>query len=70
MIETREVRISKAKRAFVSTPTVQKILCYMDRCRDLSDLDSEPTCMMVYGASGVGKTTVIKKYLNQNKRDS
>lgn len=70
MIETREVRILKAKRAFVSTPTVQKILCYMDRCRDLSDLDSEPTCMMVYGASGVGKTTVIKKYLNQNRRDS
>lgn len=70
MIETREVRISKAKRAFVSTPTVKKILCYMDRCRDLSDLNSEPTCMMVYGASGVGKTTVIKKYLNQNRRDS
>ncbi|MDV2323021.1 TniB family NTP-binding protein, partial [Vibrio cholerae] len=26
--------------------------------------------MMVYGASGVGKTTIIKKYLNQNRRDS
>ncbi|WP_432463252.1 TniB family NTP-binding protein [Agarivorans sp. QJM3NY_33] len=70
MNETRETRISKAKRAFVSTPSVHKILNYMDRCRDLSDLDSEPTCMMVYGASGVGKTTVIKQYLNQNRRDS
>lgn len=70
MNETREARISKAKRAFVSTPSVTKILYYMDRCRDLSDFDSEPTCMMVYGASGVGKTTIIKKYLNQNRRDS
>ncbi len=67
---TREDRISKAKKAFVSTPSVTDILCYMDRCRDLSDLDSEPTCMMVFGASGVGKTTVIKKYLSQNKRES
>lgn len=70
MNETREARISKAKRAFVSTPSVTKILSYMDRCRDLSDFESEPTCMMVFGASGVGKTTVIKKYLSQNNRDS
>ncbi|MFA0256012.1 TniB family NTP-binding protein [Vibrio breoganii] len=69
MNEDRETRISKAKRAFVSTPNVMKILSYMDRCRDLSDFESEPTCMMVFGASGVGKTTVIKKYLSQNKRD-
>lgn len=70
MNETREARILKAKRAFVSTPNVTKVLGYMDRCRDLSDFESEPTCMMVYGASGVGKTTVIKKYLSQHKRDS
>ncbi|WP_394340987.1 TniB family NTP-binding protein [Photobacterium leiognathi] len=67
---TREERIAKAKKAFVSTPNVTTILRYMDRCRDLSDLDSEPTCMMVFGASGVGKTTVIKKYLSQHKRES
>ncbi|MGF1711465.1 TniB family NTP-binding protein [Vibrio kagoshimensis] len=70
MDEDRETRISKAKRAFVSTPSVTTILGYMDRCRELSDFESEPTCMMVFGASGVGKTTVIKKYLSQNKRDS
>ncbi|MEZ8303611.1 TniB family NTP-binding protein [Vibrio splendidus] len=70
MDEDRETRISKAKRAFVSTPSVTKILGYMDRCRELSDFESEPTCMMVFGASGVGKTTIIKKYLSQNKRDS
>ncbi|MPW29671.1 AAA family ATPase [Agarivorans sp. B2Z047] len=70
MNETREARISKAKRAFVSTPNVTKILSYMDRCRDVSDFESEPTCMMVFGASGVGKTTVIKKYLSRNRRDS
>ncbi|CDT77710.1 Putative transposition protein (fragment) [Vibrio diabolicus] len=70
MDKDREVRISKAKKAFVSTPSVKTVLRYMDRCRDLSDLDSEPTCMMVFGATGVGKTTIIKKYLMQNKRDS
>ncbi|WIG83712.1 TniB family NTP-binding protein [Photobacterium damselae] len=70
MMNTREDRISKAKKAFVSTPSVIKILRYMDRCRDLSDFDSEPTCMMVFGASGVGKTAVIKKYLSQNKPES
>ncbi|PSV30908.1 TniB family NTP-binding protein [Photobacterium sp. GB-72] len=70
MDNSREIRVSKAKKAFVSTPSVTQILRYMDRCRDFSDLDSEPTCMMVFGASGVGKTTVIKKYLSNNKRDS
>lgn len=70
MNETRELRISKAKRAFVSTSSVTKILGYMDRCRELSDFESEPICMMVYGASGVGKTTIIKKYLKQNQRES
>lgn len=70
MNDTREARILRAKKAFVSTPSVMQILRYMDRCRDSSDLDSEPTCMMVFGASGVGKTTVIKKYLNQNKRET
>ncbi|MGO2508570.1 MAG: TniB family NTP-binding protein [Vibrio hibernica] len=68
MNDNREARLSIAKKAFVSTPSVTKILCYMDRCRDLSDLASEPTCMMVFGASGVGKTTIIKKYLKENKR--
>jgi len=70
MDDTRDIRIAKAKKAFVTTPSVAKVLRYMDRCRDFSDMDSEPTCMMVYGASGVGKTAIIKKYLKQNEGDS
>ncbi|HAS61794.1 MAG TPA: transposase [Vibrio sp.] len=70
MDDDRSIRISMAKRAFVSTPNVTKVLKYMDRCRECSDLETEPTCMMVYGASGVGKTTIIKKYLKQNEGDS
>ena len=62
---SREIRIARAKKAFVITPSVAKVLRYMDRCRDFSDMDSEPTCMIVYGASGVGKTTIIKKYLKK-----
>ncbi|ELB2199313.1 TniB family NTP-binding protein [Vibrio parahaemolyticus] len=70
MGDSRDIRIAKAKKAFVTTPSVVKILRYMDRCRDFSDKDSEPTCMMVYGASGVGKTAIIKKYLKKNEGDS
>ncbi|MGF1761661.1 TniB family NTP-binding protein [Photobacterium sagamiensis] len=69
-MDDKNVRISMAKRAFVSTPNVNTILKNMGRCRDYSDLETEPTCMMVYGASGVGKTTIIKKYLKQNQGDS
>ncbi|EJC6765622.1 TniB family NTP-binding protein [Vibrio parahaemolyticus] len=70
MDDSRDIRVAKAKKAFVITPSVAKVLRYMDRCRDLSDMDSEPTCMMVYGSHGVGKTAIIKKYLKQNEGDS
>ncbi|HGF4932741.1 TPA: TniB family NTP-binding protein [Vibrio parahaemolyticus] len=70
MSDSRDVRIVKAKKAFVTTPSVAKVLRYMDRCRDLSDMDSDPTCMMVYGDTGVGKTAIIKKYLKKNEGDS
>lgn len=70
MEDDKNIRISMAKRAFVSTPNVTKVLKYMDRCREYSDLETEPICMMVYGASGAGKTTIIKKYLKQNEGDS
>ncbi|HHY0496898.1 TniB family NTP-binding protein, partial [Vibrio parahaemolyticus] len=70
MDDSRDIRIARAKKAFVITPSVAKVLRYMDRCRDFSDMDSEPTCMIVYGASGVGKTTIIKKYLKKNEGDS
>jgi predicted AAA+ superfamily ATPase len=69
-MDDKNIRISRAKRAFVSTPSVNKILKYMDRCREYSDFETEPTCMMVYGSYGVGKTTIIKKYLKQNEGDS
>ncbi|OQT25768.1 TniB family NTP-binding protein, partial [Vibrio parahaemolyticus] len=70
MDDSRDIRVAKAKKAFVITPSVAKVLRYMDRCRDLSGMDSEPTCMMVYGSHGVGKTAIIKKYLKQNEGDS
>ena len=63
-------RITKAKKAFVSTPDVAAIINNIDRCRRLSKFGAEPSCMMVYGASGVGKTSIIRKYLKANDKDS
>ncbi|MCW3172622.1 TniB family NTP-binding protein [Shewanella subflava] len=64
------IRAQKARKAFISTPIVTQILELIERCREYSDRDSEPSCMMVYGASGVGKTSIIKKYLKNNPGDS
>lgn len=63
-------RIAKAKKAFISTPDVTTTIKNIDRCRRLSKFGAEPSCMMVYGASGVGKTSIIKKYLKANDKDS
>ncbi|OLQ81704.1 transposase [Photobacterium proteolyticum] len=69
-MSSREEKIEKAKKAFITTPDVSRILENIDRCRQLSQIDTEPCCMMVYGATGVGKTSIIRKYLKQNKRES
>ncbi|MCW8330275.1 TniB family NTP-binding protein [Photobacterium sp. SDRW27] len=69
-MEDNNIRIQKARKAFISTPDVTTVLKHIERCRKYSDLQSEPSCMMVYGASGVGKTSIIKKYLKQNQGDS
>lgn len=63
-------RIEQAKKAFITTPDVSLILNNIERCRKLSTFDAEPSCMMVYGSHGVGKTSIIKKYLKANERNS
>ncbi|WMN89117.1 TniB family NTP-binding protein [Vibrio parahaemolyticus] len=64
------LRAEKARTAFVTTPYVSEILKHIDRCRRYSRFDAEPICMMVFGAHGVGKSSIIKKYIKQNDGDS
>lgn len=63
-------RIQQARMAFVSTPYIVTILEHMDRCRRYSGFNAEPVCMMVFGASGVGKSAIIRKYQKQHVGDS
>ncbi|QUM76159.1 TniB family NTP-binding protein [Moritella sp. 24] len=70
MLLNKQERIERAKKAFITTPDVAKILKNIERCRQLSRFDAEPSCMMVYGASGVGKSSIIRKYLKSNEGSS
>lgn len=67
---TDQERIELAKTAFITTPAVANILMNIERCRRLSLTDAEPSCMMVYGSTGEGKTSIIRKYVKENSRKS
>lgn len=47
-------------------PRMNQIMKRLNECREWSKLAVEPECLLILGESGVGKTTIADKYLNEN----
>ncbi len=47
---------------YIVYPRFKEILTAIDDCHHLSNLKDEPECLFLKGATGAGKTTLIKSY--------
>ena len=47
---------------YIVYPRFKEILTAIDNCHHLSNLKDEPECLFLKGATGAGKTTLIKSY--------
>lgn len=66
-------KIRIIKNIFVPSENLQSILDSMKRIRQLSVIDNyehAPSCMLVTGETGVGKTTFIEQYMKNNPRSN
>ncbi|MBO1256692.1 TniB family NTP-binding protein [Alteromonas sp. 5E99-2] len=66
-------KIKIIKNIFVPSENLQLILDNMKKIRQLSIIDNYehlPTCMLVTGETGVGKTTFIEQYMKNNPRST
>ncbi|MDP5133192.1 MAG: TniB family NTP-binding protein [Paraglaciecola sp.] len=68
MINETNYRVSKFVNERVISPELQIIISALDHCRTFSKLGGEPQCMLITGPSGVGKTSIIEKYLKDHQR--
>jgi len=50
----------------VKYPRIKGILAELERCRTYTSLQAEPRCMMLTGESGVGKSQLLKWYVNEH----
>lgn len=69
--QIRKIRI--IQNIFVPSENLQLILDTMKSIRQLSvigEYEHAPSCMLVTGETGVGKTTFIKQYMKNNPRSS
>ena len=69
MIETKQMvggdgasAIARAQGAFISYPRLEALHREIARCQQLSHLAEEPQCMALEGATGTGKTTLVRRY--------
>jgi len=54
--------IAHAHGAFISYPRLDALHREIGRCQQLSRLADEPQCMALEGATGTGKTTLVRHY--------
>jgi len=54
--------LARAHRAFIRYPRLDALHREISRCQQLSRLANEPQCMALEGATGTGKTTLIRHY--------
>ncbi len=59
---TTAQRLYIANNIYVAYPRVKEILTAIDDCYQLSDLKDEPECLFLSGATGTGKTTLLRTY--------
>lgn len=59
---SRSSRLSLIPSVFVQRPSTLEIQALLDEIRDDRKLHAEPSCMIITGRTGVGKTTFLKRY--------
>lgn len=59
---TTAQRLYIANNIYVAYPRFKEILTAIDDCYQLSDLKDEPECLFLSGATGTGKTTLLRTY--------
>ena len=60
--ETKNVIQAPSNTAFIRYPRLKELHQEIRRCQDLSKVASEPQCISLEGASGAGKTTLVRDY--------
>ena len=58
-------KVVQIESLFVPTPTLKSLLEDIKRVRDIAEMteyENEPTCILVMGETGTGKTEFIKQY--------
>jgi len=56
-------RLELIERVFIRYPRLKKLHAKTDFCRTYSKIAAEPECMLITGAQGTGKTTLIEWYV-------
>jgi hypothetical protein len=57
-----ERALARAHAAFISYPRLDALHREIGHCQQLSQLAEEPQCMALEGATGTGKTTLVRHY--------
>lgn len=55
-------RLSLIPNVFIQRPSTERIETLIDEIRNDRKLYAEPSCMIITGGTGVGKTTFLKRY--------
>jgi predicted AAA+ superfamily ATPase len=56
-------RLELVERVFIRYPRLKALYTKIDFCRTYSKIAAEPECMLISGAQGTGKTTLIEWYV-------
>lgn len=65
---TLEQKIQKVKDIYIVSPRHEELLELFQECRTVSKGAKEPTCMLLTGRQGVGKTTTTEYYAEMHPR--
>lgn len=62
---TKEQKKELIKDLYVISPYINRIMDELDFCKNESKYKHSPICLCIYGAPGLGKTLLCKKYISK-----
>lgn len=61
-------RVRRAENIYISYPRLEEVMRKIKYCHEFSKQSAEPVDMLITGATGAGKTTMLKRYEQQFPR--
>ncbi len=61
-------KLKLVRELFIAGPYLESLMCEIDECKEDSKLGGEAQCMFITGNTGSGKTTLIRKYMENYPR--